>query len=168
MNSKSKALTLLAVVALAAVVSSLIVNLQSSSAQTDNALSSNAETAVSAVAPLNASFALPERGVTGHRCQSMMGHGMQQIQISEEYTANITSIAKSDSDVAALIAQGYNITAIHPKISTTIDGNGNVATKAGTAEVTLIGLNGRAQVTVDLEQAKVTKIVTVTVTEINK
>ena len=64
--------------------------------------------------------------------------------------------------------QGYNITSIRPVITTSIDGNGNVVTKASTADLTLLGTNGRALVVVDLSQNKVTKIVTLTVTEIDK
>ena len=91
------------------------------------------------------------------------------IQVSSDFTANVTSIAKNDSDVQNLLTQGYNITSVHPVITTTVDGNGNVVTKASTADVLLQGNNGsRAFVVVDLTQSKVTKIVTLTVTEIDK
>ena len=88
--------------------------------------------------------------------------------MSSDFTANVTSIAKADSDVQNLLNQGYNITSIKPVITTVIDGNGNVVTKASTADLTLQGTSGRAFVVVDLDQAKVTKIVTLTVTEIDK
>jgi hypothetical protein len=93
---------------------------------------------------------------------------MKQFRVSADFTANVTNIAKNDSDVQNLLNQNYNITSIRPVISTTIDGNGNVVTKASTADLTLIGTNGRALVVVDLSQAKVTKIVTMTRTEIDK
>ena len=81
----------------------------------------------------------------------------------------MTNIAESDSDVQNLLNQGFNITSIHPVITTSIDGNGNIITKASTANVLLEGNNGsRAFVVVDLSQAKVTKIVTLTITEIDK
>jgi hypothetical protein len=71
--------------------------------------------------------------------------------------------------VQNLLNQGYNITSIRPVISAVIDGNGNVVTKASTADVLLLGNNGsRSLVVVDLTQDKVTKIVTLTVTEIDK
>jgi hypothetical protein len=96
------------------------------------------------------------------------GFGQDNVQVSADFTANVTNIAKNDSDVQNLLSQGYNITSIHPVISTTIDGNGNVVTKASTADLTLVGTNGHALVVVDLSQAKVTKIVTMTRTEIDK
>ncbi len=97
----------------------------------------------------------------------MMG-GFGAIQVSSDFTANVTNIVNSDSDVQALLSQGYNITAIRPVISTTIDGNGNIVTSATTANVMLQSTTGRALVTVDLTQEKVTKIVTTTTTVINK
>ena len=97
------------------------------------------------------------------------GFGPQAIQVSADFTANVTNIAKSDSDVQNLLSQGFNITSIRPVITTSIDGNGNIITKASTANVLLVGNNGsRSFVVVDLSQAKVTKIVTLTVTEIDK
>lgn len=108
-----------------------------------------------------------ERGLRGGiaRCG---GFGAGAIQVSEEYTTSITNIAENDSDVAALISQDYNITAIHPVFSSVVDGNGNVVTKASTANLILQGTTGRALVVVDIDQAKVTKIVTFTVTEVDK
>jgi hypothetical protein len=96
------------------------------------------------------------------------GRGFGELQVSSDFTANVTNIAKNDSNVQNLITQGYNITAIRPVITTSIDGNGNVVTKATTADLMMLGNNGRAIVVVDLSQAKVTKIVTLTMTEIDK
>jgi len=97
------------------------------------------------------------------------GLGSGAIQLSADFTANVTNIAKSDSDVQNLLTQGFNITSIRPVITTSIDGNGNISTKASTANVLLEGNNGsRAFVIVDLSQAKVTKIVTMMITEIDK
>jgi hypothetical protein len=96
------------------------------------------------------------------------GFDSEAIQLSSDFTANVTKIANNDSDVQNLLNQGYNITSIHPIISTTVDGNGNVISKASTANLTLIGTNGRALVVVDVSQEKVTKIVTLTLTEIDK
>ena len=56
-----------------------------------------------------------------------------------------------------------------PNIKMTVDGNGNVALKATNATVLLEnGTTGRAFVTVDLSQSKVTQIVTFTKTVIDK
>jgi hypothetical protein len=97
----------------------------------------------------------------------MMG-GFGSIQVSSDFTQNVTNIVQNDSDVKNLLAQGFNITSIRPVISTVIDGNGNVTTSATTANVILQSTTGRALVVVDLTQAKVTKIVTTTTTVINK
>ena len=105
----------------------------------------------------------------GHRGMDRGFGGLGAVQVSSDFTANVTNIVNSDSNVQNLLSQGYNITSIRPVITTTIDGNGNIVTKASTANVLLQGNNGsRSFVVVDLTQAKVTKIVTLNVTEIDK
>ncbi len=105
----------------------------------------------------------------GHRAMQRGFGEFGAIQVSSDFTANVTNIAQSDSDVQTLLTQGYNITLIRPVITTTVDGNGNIVTKASTADMTLLGNNGsRAFVVIDLTQAKVTKIITIAMTEINK
>ena len=49
-----------------------------------------------------------------------------------------------------------------------VDGNGNIITKAAGADLTLQSATGRSLVVVDLNQEKVTKIMTITMTEIDK
>jgi hypothetical protein len=105
------------------------------------------------------------RGPRGH---GPMGSGMGNIRISSEYAANVNAILNNDTDVAALIAQGYNVTAIHPNIKTVVQGDGTIATKATTATVFLQGSSGYATVNVDIANARVTQIVEVTRTVINK
>ena len=180
MNTKTKALALLSVMVVAAVAGSFIFAMQSVKADTNTSVASDSEITPSAV---NASsngfsnvnngpmaFGMGQRFGMGHRGmdRGFGGFGPGAIQVSSDFAANITNIAKNDSDVQNLLSQGYNITSIRPVISTVVDGNGNVVTKASSADLTLIGTNGRAFVVVDLTQAKVTKIVTLTVTEINK
>jgi hypothetical protein len=178
MNTKTKALALLSVIVVAVVAGSLIFATQSiAKADPTASVATDSETTPSAV---NASdngfnngqmaFVMEPRFGMGHRGpdRGFGGFGPEAIQVSSDFTANVTNIAKNDSDVQNLLNQGYNITSIHPVISTVVDGNGNVVTKASTADLTLQGTNGRAFVVVDLDQAKVTKIVTFTVTEINK
>jgi hypothetical protein len=172
MNTRTKALTLLAVVAVAAVVGSLIFAMQPT-AKADNitaAVASDSEPTPAAVTQTADNFTFNQGGMCfrGHGMMDRGFGGMHAIQVSSDYTANVTNIANSDSDVQNLLSQGYNITSIRPVITTTIDGNGNIVTKASTADLTLIGTNGRAFVVVDLDQAKVTRIVTLTVTEIDK
>ncbi|MCW4046753.1 MAG: hypothetical protein NWE99_04215 [Candidatus Bathyarchaeota archaeon] len=95
--------------------------------------------------------------------------GFGQIQVSTEFEQNVTDIAKNDADVQNLLADGYNVTAVRPIITTVIDANGNVVTKATSAILMLQkDTTGRATVLVDLEQAKVTQIVIETRTVIEK
>jgi hypothetical protein len=186
MNSKTKALLLLSIITVALVAGSLILVTQSlAKADTTTSVETDPETTPSS--SINATYNSPinlggfgngpmamgmePRPGMGHRMEGGFGGGFgpQAIQISADFTANVTDIAKSDSDVQALITQGFNITSIRPIITTSIDGNGNITTKASTANVLLEGNNGsRSFIIVDLSQAKVTKIVTLTVTEIDK
>jgi len=185
MNTKTKALSLLAVVAIAAVAGTIAFSMQSTAANAqtpnDNAVASDAvssptstltDNAYNASAVFNGGYLgfrgrmVPEGGFGGAgRCGP---GGFGQIQVSSDFTANVTTIANADSDVQNLLNSGYNITAVHPIITTTIDGNGNVVTKASNAELILQSTTGRATVLVNLDQAKVTKIVTLTMTEIDK
>jgi len=113
-------------------------------------------------------FGGPRGMFAGNFSSGMIPRGFGSIQVSSDFTQNVTNIVQNDSDVQNLLTQGYNITSIRPVISTVIDGNGNIVTSATTANVLLQGTNGRALVIVDLTQAKVTKIVTTTTTVINK
>jgi hypothetical protein len=180
MNHRTKALALLSVIVVAAVAGSLIFAVQSTvKADTTSSVTTDSETTSSSInATYNGfngffhgpmAFATAPRFGMGPRGLNRGFGGLGAIQVSSDFTANVTNIVKSDSDVQNLLNQGYNITSIRPVISTTIDGNGNIITKASTADVLLLGNNGsRSYVVVDLTQAKVTKIVTLTVTEIDK
>jgi hypothetical protein len=104
-----------------------------------------------------------------------MPHGMRgqgcygSIEVSEEFKENVINIAKSDTDVQNLLNQGYNITGVRPIIKTIVEGNGTVITKATSAILMLQkDTTGRAVVTVDVENAKVTEIVILTETVIQK
>jgi hypothetical protein len=104
-----------------------------------------------------------------------MPHGMRgqgcygSIEVSEEFKENVINIAKSDTDVQNLLNQGYNITCVRPIIKTIVEGNGTVITKATSAILMLQkDTTGRAVVTVDVENAKVTEIVILTKTVIQK
>jgi hypothetical protein len=71
--------------------------------------------------------------------------------------------------VQKLIADGYNVTSVRPIIKTVIDAEGNVVTKATSAVLTLQkDTTGQATVMVDIEEAKVTQIVILTRTVIEK
>ena len=68
-----------------------------------------------------------------------------------------------------LIADGYNVTSVKPIIKTMVDAEGNVVTKATSAVLMLQkDTTGHASVMVDIEEAKVTQIVIITRTVIDK
>ncbi len=100
------------------------------------------------------------------------GHGMrfgEFITASQEFKDNVINITESDSDVQALIAEGYNVTGVKPLINATVEADGTVAMKATNAIVLLSqNTTGRATVWVDLEQAKVTRIEILSIKVIDK
>ena len=97
------------------------------------------------------------------------GWGFGNITVSQAYKDNVISIAKNDSDVQNLLADGYNITGIKPIINTVVEADGTVTMKATTAIVMLTkDTTGRAFVTVNVDEGKVTKIVILTRTVIEK
>jgi hypothetical protein len=109
------------------------------------------------------------RGGHGHRGGCGPGGFGGPVTVSQEYKDNVINIAKNDSDVQKLITEGYNITGVRPIISSTVEADGTVTTKATTAIVTMnLNTTGRAFVKVDVTQAKVTKIEIFTRTVIEK
>jgi hypothetical protein len=180
MNSKTKALALLSVIILATVAGSLIL-ISNAKADTNNTGTDTTTTAVTPEQTITANgncpFAIDDRfGGPGFRgCpRGGMGHvhdfgGLGATQISDEYKANVTNIANADSDVQNLLAQGYNVTAIRPQMTTTVDANGNVVMKATSAYLILTkDTSGRAIVQVDLTNSQVTRIIIETRTVIQK
>ena len=98
-----------------------------------------------------------------------MGGSMSNIEVSDEYTANVNAILSNDSDVANLISEGYNVTSINPVVKNVIEGDGTLVTKATTAIVTMQnGETGIATVKVDVENSAVLKITIVTTIVIDK
>jgi hypothetical protein len=95
--------------------------------------------------------------------------GFGQIEVSEEFKQTVTNIAGNDTDVQNLITDGYNVTSVRPIIKTVIDAEGNIVTKATSAVLMLQkDTTGHASVMVDIDQAKVTQIVILTRTVIDK
>jgi hypothetical protein len=91
------------------------------------------------------------------------------ITVSQEFKDNVINITESDPDVQKLLADGYNITGVRPIINATVEADGTVAMKATSAIVMLCqNTTGRASVWVNVEQGKVTKIVILTRTVIEK
>ncbi|MCW4004823.1 MAG: hypothetical protein NWE95_13030 [Candidatus Bathyarchaeota archaeon] len=108
-------------------------------------------------------------GFTGRRGGHGGMGGYSTIEVSSEYTDNINAILNSDSDVQNLISQGYNVTSIKPIIKNVIEGDGTLTTKATTATVIMKnGESGYATISVDVANEKVTQIVTITRTVIDK
>lgn len=100
------------------------------------------------------------------------GHGFGgfgQIEVSEGFKQTVTNIAENDTDVQNLITNGYNVTSVIPIIKNVVDANGNVVTKATSAVLILQkDTTGHATVMVNIEEAKVTQIVILTRTVIDK
>ena len=164
-NRKLTALTVLLVVVSAAVMGGFLLATRAADATA---------TGNTTITPFgdNGFFCLnnSRMGEFGGRHGPRGGHyGLGQIQVSEEYKTNVINIAKNDTDVQNLLAEGYNITSIRPEISTVIDGEGYVTTKANTAYILLQkDTTSFASAKVDLEQAMVTEIVIFTKTVIEK
>jgi len=97
------------------------------------------------------------------------GWGGGCITVSQEYKDNVINIAQNDPDVQNLLADGYNITDVRPIINTIVEADGTVTMKATTAIVMLSqNTTGRAFVTVNVEEGKVTRIEILTRTVIEK
>jgi hypothetical protein len=94
---------------------------------------------------------------------------MGNVEISSEYTETVNTILENDTDVQNLISKGYNVTSIRPQVKSIIGGDGTITTRASAAIVTLRnGTLGYATVNVDVTNARVTQIVILTRTVIDK
>jgi len=110
-----------------------------------------------------------EPAFAGHGGRGGHGGQMGNIEVSAEYNQTVNQILSKDTDVKNLFSQGYNVTTIRPILSSTISGDGTVTAKATTAIVKLQnGTSGYAAVKVDITNAKVTQIVILTRTVIDK
>jgi len=95
--------------------------------------------------------------------------GMGNIEVSSEYTETVNTILENDADVQNLIAEGYKITSIRPVIKNVVEADGTLSAKATAAIVTLQdGASRYAVASVDITDAKVTQIVIITRTVIDK
>ena len=91
------------------------------------------------------------------------------VEVSEEFEENAINIAESDEDVQGLLGDGYNVTGVRPIIKSVVEADGDVVTKATSAIVMLEkNATGRAFVWVDVEEGTVTRIVILTRTVIEK
>ena len=166
---RRKALILLSVVAVAAILGSMVLvyGMQGFAGST------NGEVMLKTWGmPMQG---LPDGGynITRWPCgphRGQRGWGRQGfIEVSEEFKENVINIAKNDSDVQGLLAEGYNVTGVMPIIKTIVEANGDVVTKATSAIVMLRkDTTGLASVWVNVEAGTVTKIVILTRTVIEK
>ena len=87
----------------------------------------------------------------------------------DEFKENVTDIAKGDEDVQDLLDDGYNVTKVRPAIKAIVEGDGSVKARA-TDVIVLLEKDetSHATVWVDLDEARVTKIVILTRTVIEK
>jgi len=168
-NRKITALALLSVVAFAAVIGGFLLTTQAA----DTTATADANTANTATITVdsNCSDVLGWNfGGMGFGRRGFGGFGgFGPVEVSSEFEQNVTNIAKSDTDVQNLLAEGYNITSVRPVIKNVVDANGYVTTKATSAIVMLQkDTSGRAAVLVNLDEGKVTRIVILTRTVIEK
>jgi hypothetical protein len=183
MDRKNMGLIMLSVIAVAAIVSGVLIatqaiNPQVSAAdneQTTDQTTVTSQTATDANYTIGPQwFCMGDQGRFGFGgrgpFEPRMGMGQYGgIEVSTDYQNNVINIANNDTDVQQLLNDGYNVTRVIPNLQTVIDGTGNVVTQATNATVILTKADtGRAVVSVDLQQSKVTQIVTYTRTVIQK
>jgi hypothetical protein len=168
-NRKITALALLSVVAFAAVIGGFLLTTQAA----DTTATADANTANTATITVDSNrsdvlgWNFGGIGFGRHGFGGFRGFG--PVEVSAEFVQNVTNIAKSDADVQNLLADGYNITLVRPVIKSVVDADGYVTAKATSAIVMLQkDTSGRASVFVNLEEGKVTGIVILTRTVIEK
>ncbi len=113
----------------------------------------------------------PRLGGLGLKGGMMRGRGGCNgfVEVSAAYNETVISILESDSDVQDLLADGYSVSAVRPVLKTTVEADGTVVTRATSAIVELTkDTTGRATVWVDVTAGKVTRIVILTRTVIDK
>ena len=160
-DRKSKALILLTVVAVAAILGSI--------ALTVYAADNEEETCSEFPKWINEKMRLgPEIRAWARRW--LRGQRQHRfIEVSEEFKENVINIAESDEDVQDLLDDGYNITRVRPIVKSIIEADGDVETKATSAVVMLCkDTTSKAFVWVNVEEGTVTKIVILTRTVIEK
>jgi hypothetical protein len=158
--NRTKALLLLTAVAAATIISGITLTAYSA----NNATNTNDD-----YPTWNNEGMMTPRCGGPHGMMRGRGVGFGYIEVSDEYEANVLNIATNDTDVQALLNEGYNITQVRPIIKTVVEADGTVVAKASTAIVVLVkDTTSHATAMVDLEQGKVTEIVILTRTVIEK
>jgi hypothetical protein len=172
--NKKKALILLSTVVVAAVIGGIVLNACSTTAKACTMINNNGDAqgwygwkGWGFVGPTISNITVVKPAI----CRGWMyRHGYRGfVEVSEEFKENVINIAKNDTDVQKLLNEGYNITYVRPIVKAIVEKDGTIITKA-TSAILMLQKNttGRAAVTVDVENAKVTKIVILTKTVIQK
>lgn len=121
---------------------------------------------------LEGEMIIGDQGFGGLRIHGGRGMGFaapRNIEISSDYVSTVNNILNNDTDVQNLVSQGFNVTAIRPMVKNVIGADGTISTSAATAIVIMQnGTSGHATVSVDITNAKVTQIVILTRTVIDK
>lgn len=157
---RRKGLILLSVVAVAAIMSGIVL--------TTYAANNNEEESGNGFSEWINGRMMPRTCGWSH--EGLCGRGGYRfIEVSEEFEENVINIAKNDSDVQDLLDDGYNITGVRPIIKAVVEADGDVVTKATSAVVMLEkDTTSHASVWVDVEEGTVTKIEILTRTVIEK
>jgi len=156
---RSKALILLTMVAVAAILGGIVL--------TTYAAGNGEESSDGFAGWINGRMMPGTCGWSRGGLRGRGGYGF--VEVSEEFEENVINIAKNDSDVQELLDDGYNITGVRPIIKAVVEGDGSVVTKATSAIVMLEkDTTSHATVRVDMEEEKVTEIVILTRTVIEK
>jgi hypothetical protein len=147
------AVTLLTVVAFATIMGGFLLTTQAA----DTTATTDANTLNTAAVTLDSNcswLGFGGHGFGGGPMGAFGGcRGFGPVEVSSEFVQNVTNIAKSDADV----------------ITNVVDANGYVTTKATNATVILQkDSSGYASVLVNLEEGKVTRIIILTRTVIEK
>jgi hypothetical protein len=156
---RSKALILLTMVAVAAILGGIVL--------TTYAAGNGEESSDGFAGWINGRMMPGTCGWSRGGLRGRGGYGF--VEVSEEFEKNVINIAKNDSDVQELLNDGYNITGVRPIIKSIVEADGNVETKATSAIVMLKkDTTSHASIWVDMEEEKVTEIVILTRTVIEK
>ena len=179
---KTATLALLLVVVSAFVIAALAVSASAQTATTNPTASSTTTISSASISAIdNATFPswdigmmMGDRGFGGGIAGpggrgDAFGGPVRNIEVSSAYNQTVRNILGNDTDVQKLVSQGYNVTTIDPILSSTISADGTLTTKASTAIVTMQnGASGFATISVDITNAKVTQIIIITRTVIDK
>ncbi len=177
MNKKITALTLLTLTAFAAIIGGFVLTAQATETNSSTADTSTSTTDQNSDPPDLPLWEAGEMIMSGGFGGGPRSHGgrvfgctsMGNIEVSSEYNSTVTAILDNDTDVQNLISEGYTVQSINPIFKTVIEADGTVTTKATTAVAFLQnGTSGYATAKVDITNAKVTEIVIITRTVIDK